>query len=126
MVSDSAYGSRLGPKALSKVPTRRWMALISCSTEPIRTPNAMSNPTSAMISPNPPVIVSTVVDTPSLVARPRYAAPSTSEITGLKWKRTMKTTTASTATTVLITIHKSDIGRSFHQRVTAAMHDGPV
>ena len=84
MVSESAYGSRLGPKVRSNVPTSRWMAFISCSTEPISTPKAMSRPTSAMISPKPPVMVSTVVPTPSFVASPRYAAPSTSEITGLK------------------------------------------
>ena len=85
------------------------MAPVWFRMEPIRTPKAMSRPTSTMISPNPEVIVLTVFSTPRPAARPRYTEPITRAITGLTLKRTISTTAARTATAVLIKTAMSDI-----------------
>jgi hypothetical protein len=71
MVNDNAYGMRFGPKMRNKSSTSRWKAPVCCRIAPISTPKAMSRPTSAMISPKPPVMALMVSSTPRPTANPR-------------------------------------------------------
>ncbi len=93
---------------------------------PIRTPNAISNPTSAMMSPNPVMIESIVFSTPSPTGQAEVSRnPTTNDTTGLNLKRTIITTTAMIATAVLTTIAVCDMEYGPSGRL-ALSGDGPA
>lgn len=93
-----AYGTPFGPNTRSNVSTSRETAPRRLSIEPMSTPHAMRRPASAMVSPKPVAMVSTVPDAPSPPPRPMAAAPIARAMTGLTWKRTMSSTTPTIAT----------------------------
>ena len=71
MVSDSAYGIRLGPNTRSNGLHQPLDGTGALKDRPISTPNAISSPTSAMMSPKPVMIASIVFLTPTPAASPR-------------------------------------------------------
>ena len=83
------------------------MAPISWRIEPIRTPQAISSPTSNMMSPNPCMTVSVVSAGLIPVASARATAPMTSATTGLIRKRTIMTTMPTIAAAVIPRICQS-------------------
>jgi len=66
----------------------------------MRTPKPISSPTSAMISPKPAVIASSVATKPTPVTSPRYSEPMISEITGLTLTQMISRTTRTMAIAV--------------------------